>query len=487
MHFGGFLYTVLGVVMISKILKKFYSNIVTIITATCFLFGTNYLANVLFSPAMPHNILFFAYALIINLSIKWRDSNKVQYLIYLGIVLGALILARPSELVAVLIPMLWGVTGMESLKLRIKSFKAQKTQLLLFFMILLSFGIPQFAYWEILAGKWLVTDYGNPAEGMDFLYPHIFDVLFSFRKGWFIYTPIMALATFGFIFLKKHKPQFFFPLIIFFFVNVYIISSWSCWWYAGSFSCRAIVQSSFVMLFPLAEIIKYFSKSRFKIPFYFLLVSLITLNLFQTWQYSAGLINPDRMTMKAYFKSFGKTRVPVGFEESLLVNRGTTHGHTQLPHRDKIKLAKTFSFSFETPDEVNKLHKQAALSGGFGDYIGGKKEFTKALRIPYHELTDKKYAWLRIRFKIKPSSDPGIDQFYFVYLFEYKGKGYDWRHLNLKDSNLDIGEWNTVETIYLTPEVRTKNDQFTFYMWNTSTQFVAIDDLEIDVFEKNIN
>jgi len=482
-HSAGYCYMVMGIYLISKVLKRFYTNYVVVITATCFLFGTSYLASALFSTAMPHNVLFFAYGLLIYLSIKWHESNQTKYVVYLGLVLGALILSRPSEIIAAIIPLMWGVSGIASLKERLKDFKNKKSQLFILLLILVCFGIPQFSYWKILAGKWLVTDYGNPAEGFDFLSPHFIDVLFSFRKGWFLYTPIMAVATIGFVLLRKHKPQLFFPLIIFFALNLYIVCSWSCWWYASSFSCRALVQSSFIMLFPLAEIVNYCLKTKVKKLFYVIMILLIGLNIFQTWQFTVGLVDSTRMTKKSYLMSFGRTVKPEGFQESLLVKRGTTGGLDIMPDSSRIKLVHTIVFDFDDLEEQDGLKKASAFSGAKGDFISEQRIYTPAIRIPYHEITKAPHAWLKIKLKVRPTADPKVEEFVMINVFEHKSKSYNWRFLNFKGYDLTVGEWNDFETVYLTPEIRSDNDEFTFYLWNGGKQFVSIDQLEIEVYE----
>jgi len=51
-----------------------------------------------------------------------------------------------------------------------------------------------------MSGEFIINPYaaGNPGEGLELLQPHILKVLFSFRKGWFIYTPMMIFTVMGF-------------------------------------------------------------------------------------------------------------------------------------------------------------------------------------------------------------------------------------------------------------------------------------------------
>ncbi|MCB0815419.1 MAG: hypothetical protein KDB87_19920, partial [Flavobacteriales bacterium] len=56
------------------------------------------------------------------------------------------------------------------------------------------------SYWKVYGGAWIFDSYQNPGEGLDLFYPHLHRFLFSFRKGWFIYTPLMLVAAAGLLF-----------------------------------------------------------------------------------------------------------------------------------------------------------------------------------------------------------------------------------------------------------------------------------------------
>ena len=483
LHVGGYFYTVLGLLLMVKVLRFYYSQAVVVITTICLLFGTNYLISASLSTTMPHNLLFALYAFILYQTIKWHKTYSLKNMVLLSVALGVLILARPSELVAVFIPLLWGIKGLKSVKEKLMLLKKYKAQFLVAVLILVSCGMPQFLYWKILAGKWLVSDYGNPAEGLDLLTPHVLDVLFSFRKGWYLYTPIMLLATVGFVVLKRRKPELFYAILVFFILNLYLVSSWSCWWYATSFSCRALVQSSVVLLFPLAELINYAMKQKWRGVMYSILVLLVLLNLFQSWQYKEGIIHSSRMTKAAYFSVLGKTERPANYSDLLMVERVDDGGFDKLPDLSKIKRTKSLQFDF---DDVTKgdLYGASAYSGQGGEYMNSEKEFTPAIKIPFNEITQKEHAWIDITVKVK-SSMPGKEHpFSLVTLFEYQEKPYKYQVFNAELMSLEVGEWCTVKRTYLTPEVRTKKDLFVMYFWNRSQQHVTIDELKIDIYEK---
>ena len=138
--------------------------------------------------------------------------------------------------------------------------------------------------------------------------PKIIDGLFSFRKGWLIYTPMMAFALVGIFMLKGALKKTQLPIILFFIINLYITFSWWCWWYGGSFGQRSLVESYALLAIPFTSFIKYVSEKKWytNLIFYSITLFFIWLNLFQTLQFENMVLHYDGMTKELYFKQFGK-------------------------------------------------------------------------------------------------------------------------------------------------------------------------------------
>lgn len=485
LYIGSYFYTIAGGVILVKILKRFYSVAITIMVSAIIIFGTNFFMMTIMGTTMPHNYLFFLYGLLLLYTIKWHEQQRTKYIIVIGVVLGLLILSRPSEIVALFIPLLWGVWNMESFKLKWRLLKENKSQMLLAFLVMLCIGIPQLIYWKVLTGHWLVTDYGNPAEGFDWLSPHVLDSLFSYRKGWFVYTPIAFISFIGFYFVWKYKKQWLLSYMIFWILNIYIISSWSCWWYASSFGNRAYIQSTILLALPLAELVKRL-KNKGKLLKYGIIslsLALAGLNLFQTYQFKEGVIHPSRMTKDYYWAVFGKTDVSEADKEKLLVYRNSTGEMETLPPENERKLVNSFEFKFDDLDTNDSLHLKSAFQSKTGTYVNTERAFSKDNGIPYSNMSDKDYAWIELKGKIKPTDDFKKEQFTFVYTFQYDGKNYKYRGLDSQHMDWKVGEWNDFRIVYLTPEMRTKDDIFKFYLWNRGKQYVALDEIVVNVYE----
>ena len=252
---GSFCYFIVGLVYLRKVLLFLYSDKVVAIVLLLICFGTNYFHIQVFNGAMPHNYLFALYAILLWLTIKWNKNPNARNSVFLGLTIGLIALTRPTEIICILIPLLYGVFSWLTLKQKVVFLYKNYTLVFVVTLVAFFIGLSQLLYWKIFAGSFIYYSYNNNGEGLDFASPHIIDVLFSFRKGWLIYTPIMFFSLVGLFNLFKEKNKLFIPIILFFMLNLYFVSSWSNWWYASSFSQRALMQSYAVLAIPMAGLI----------------------------------------------------------------------------------------------------------------------------------------------------------------------------------------------------------------------------------------
>ncbi|MDX1652243.1 MAG: hypothetical protein R3277_07115 [Brumimicrobium sp.] len=475
---GSIFYSLIGIYFLLKIALAFFKPKISVLIVLLIIFGTNYLFhNTMYGQnAMTHNLLFTGYTIIIWLTIKWYREPKLKTIMYLGLVCGLVILTRPTEIVCLLIPLLWPIPGELN---RIEFFKDKLKQLVIFSIILIAVGSIQLIYWKSTTGKLLFLDYGNPAEGLDFLSPHTIEVLFSFRKGWFVYTPLMALATLGFLVLYRKNKRLFIPLFIFFITNLYLVSSWSVWWYASSFSQRALIPSMAVMIVPLGYLLIYIFNKRFleKLIMSLLISGMVILNVFQTIQFYLGVIPGDRMTKAYYFATFGSL-VPNDSlkNELLLIDRNHIE---DVDFTDSSKYSKSLlyhnTFSKEPgavahPDETGK----------YAFKLSKDTIYTPPFKIAYKDLTDRDHAFIRIRAKVFKTGEDPENPTLLTASFDYNGAVYKWENISLEA--VPAGKWSEIELIYLTPEVRSLEDKLTVQFWHRQEHPIYVDEIKVEAF-----
>jgi hypothetical protein len=476
---GSLMYTLIGITFLLKILKHFFSSKFSLLLIALIVFGTNYLVHITFygQNAMSHNLLFTGYTMVIWLTIKWYDKQQRKTILLLGLVCGLMILTRPTEILCLLIPLLW---PLRSNKLRNSLFKKHLKQLIFFTLIIVLIGSIQLLYWKLKTGHFLFTDYGNPTEGFDLLEPHTLDTLFSFRKGWYVYTPLMLLATLGFILLYKKDRKLFIPLFTFFILNLYLVSSWSCWWYATSFSQRALIPSMVVMVIPLGYLLQYlWSKGiATRIMTGTVFTTLTLLNIFQTMQYYYGVIPGDGMTKEYYFASFGSLTQDKNLKKDLLMVDRFDWKNVDYTNKNNYSERIIYETSFE---EISGVKSKESFTGNKSFKLNDQNIYTPPFKISFDEITDKDHAFIKIMAKVYKTGQDNDNPTLLTASFDYKNAVYKWEIKSLID--LPTNQWSEIEMIYLTPETRTGEDKLTVQFWHRNDSNILVDDLVIKAFE----
>jgi len=312
---GALFYMSLGLIFVRKLLlyQKFTDK-VTAVTILLLGLGTNLFAYSTQSGAYPHVFNFFLIAVFIYYTVQWHDNGKSWFSFFcISLSLALILLISVANGVIILFFIFYQCKSFEELsEKRIPAY-----QVLVLFIVLIGIWWPQFDYWKKMTGSILgATD---TSEKYFFSQPVFLKGLFSFRKGWFIYTPAMVFAFIGMILLYSKLRTSFYAVIITAFASLYVTFSWWNWWYGGSFGQRALIDTYALYAIPMAAFLSYlFTKSR---PVQFatagLFVFLVGLNLFQTYQYEKGSLHYSAMSKKLYLNQFGKLEKVKDFDSLL--------------------------------------------------------------------------------------------------------------------------------------------------------------------------
>lgn len=305
-------YTFLGLAFLILYLQKKYSAVATSITVLSLAIGTNLLFYASIETGMTHIVSFFLFAATLWTFDRWTENLKWIYAIILGVCIGLIILVRPTDVtvVAFFLPLFLPlVIGSKNNLIKIFS------QAAIAFSISLIVFLPQLLYWKIATGHWVFNSYVG--EHFDFLHPHIFDGLFSYKKGWLVYTPIILFGLLGAASLVLKRKAEGIGLFIFLSVNCFVVFSWWCWWYGGSFGARSMIQSYALLSVGFAagfEIILTWLRGNLAIRILSITAliicsAFIALNCFQTFQYQRLVLHWENMNKKAYWYTFGKVKI----------------------------------------------------------------------------------------------------------------------------------------------------------------------------------
>jgi hypothetical protein len=477
---AGIFYLMVGLLFTLRLLKKFkIPDGVAVFSLWVVTFGTNLLIYAVDAPAMSHVFSFAVVAGFLLFSKEYFSFYKARDGILAALMFGLIVLIRPvNGMVVLLIPFVAG------------DFKSFAHGFLVFFehwkywlgaiLAILLLVMIQPVLWFVQTGNWLVWSYQG--EGFNFLSPEISKVLFSYQKGFFIYTPVALVAITGlFGFYRKSKWQFFW-ITGFLITLVWLVASWWNWYYGDSFGQRVFIDFYAVLALLLATLINVFRKKIIKTGLVTLLLILCFVNLVQTWQYSHGIIHAYAMNKAKYWHVFLKTS-----DDYLNLFSGPIDIP---PHKtDLTTPVRIFENDFEKDQEgwisSGRIAYPAAKSGNFVSELDQNQRYSSALLITGDSLVvGRKDLYTRVEaFVLDKDRLASASSKLVVSLSDRVGKNY---YLNAWDVNemppSKPDEWRRVEFGFQLPEVLNINDQMKIYLWQKGNGTLLADDFRIAIF-----
>jgi hypothetical protein len=300
-------YTCLGLWFLAMLMARYFSPGTVLIAIGLLLWGTNLFHYNVLQPAITHNYVFFLVCILLNRMDRWLKTDNILDFALACACVGFAALIRPTEVLVGLLVLGFFVFAWRRSDKPIRFFTAHLPQLILGALCFATFLLPVFLYWKLSTGHWVAYTYEQ--EGFYFDRPwQIWLGLFGFRKGWFIYTPLLFLAAWGYFgFRKESRFKAFEAALLWYMpLNLFIVLSWYGWWYGGCFGLRALIPALALAAMPLAWLIE--NTKQFKAVIG-LGLFFVTLNLFQSFQYQRQILHMDAMTWRSYFFIFGKWKL----------------------------------------------------------------------------------------------------------------------------------------------------------------------------------
>ncbi len=365
--FSSLFYVLTGLLALRKTLLLFFSDGITALTILTVVFATNLFYYTSHEGPMSHAYSFALFSFFLLITIQWHQKPDLKKSLLLGLISGLIVLIRPSNIVVLVFFVFYNVKSFGGLKQKVALFGANYRLIMLMAVAAMVVWLPQLLYWKSVSGQWLFYSY-KQGEGFFFGNPQILNGLFSYRKGWFVYTPIMFFALAGIALLWKKRREFFWPVLLFVVVNIYVVLSWWAWWYGGGFGQRAFIESYALLAIPLASLLDAAGqwKKLAKRGVVALALLFMAHGIFQTAQYHYGAIHWDSMSKTTYWASFGRIRPLPGFYEALeppdygLAAQGIQA--VVKPPKPELRVLQSIVFDMESIDSTRQLVK--SLQGG---------------------------------------------------------------------------------------------------------------------------
>ncbi len=507
---GSLLVALLGLWFLRRNLLYYFSDRTVAVVLICIAFGTNYLEYTAITGAMTHNWLFTLYCLLIFSTIQFYRKPSFSWAAAIGLLVGWATLTRPTEIISVLIPLLWGIGSMPALRDRFLFFKTHFPKIALAAVLSGVVIFMQAAYWKYATGEWIVYSYQE--QGFSWLHPHLSDVLFSARAGWLVYSPVMIFAVLGLFWLRNPTPDpspdgrgdvapnatfnvasplpsgegsgaGLIPVVLIYCLTaLYITSAWDIWWYGGSLGQRAMVQAYPVWAFALGAFADWITGSKkqwIKWLFVVLAALCIYLNLWWTHQaHRGGLFVAEQMTKRYMLKVLGR----FGAERDWLKLLDTKEEFKGSERRD-VRVVYTNDFEADTTGAVTS---NAPIAGSKSLILNAEKQFSPAY-IAYSppENPDATPKWVRatVTFRCDPKEWDFWRMTQFIVRFKSNGNIVKERMIRLQ-RHVDGSEVKTVFFDTKLPPGHFDNMEVLF--WNADgDKTILLDDLRVEVFNEH--
>lgn len=289
-----------GFIGLRKLLKRLgLSETTTLFTVFSLALATNLKYYSTIEMPMAHVFSFTMNTWALYFSLKWLQTKTFKSLILTSVFLGLCFIIRPTNLlICLLIPFM--VSWKEFVSVLIGNFKNKR--IVLVFFVFLSVISIQFLNIYEQTGKFGYNIY----EGESFKYlssPYIYELLFGFNRGLFIYCWIFALAAFGLVFLFFKNRRLFYGVALTFSVTLYLMASWWSWWYGGAFGMRALVDYFPIYFLPAAYLFEASNKWLKMVYIAFLVIS-INVYAIMEYQYKNNILTYELYSDEHFKRSF---------------------------------------------------------------------------------------------------------------------------------------------------------------------------------------
>ncbi len=477
--FAAIFYAFLACLFMSRLMKRYSaSSGLAFFINSVMIFGTNLFHYIVVEPAMSH---VYSYAMISGFLFFLKESmhsEKKQYLFGAFVTLGLLTLIRPvNALIILVIPFLSGNFPLLK-KYFVFLLREYRTVLLASLAAALIVSL-QCLMWYMQTDKWIV--YAYTYERFYFNNPEVINILLSYRKGLFVWTPVLTLSLIGLAYLLVKNRFGFFSILVFLSVLIYVVSSWYMWFYGMSFGFRPLIE--FFPLFAILLVMGFnWLQSRIsKLVLTLFCLSCIYINQVQAYQYRNYILHWDSMSKDKYWKVFMQTGnewrgylweyfVPgdlFGTEKS----RYTMDFESPDPHWDlkTLKEAGTLAHSGKTVSEIRNNEE-------FGPTFNlGRDSVLASLQRGFIDCT------LYIYDDLQHSPD---SSFLVVSLQHTDGITYFYKMSSLDRHRNERGEWRMKGLSLRLPALENADDELKVYIWNPQRNNLLIDDVEITLMEE---
>jgi hypothetical protein len=303
---SGLAWTIVGLLVLQRVLRRHFSDRVTMATLVALLFGTNLYHYATYDSTYSHPYSFALFAALLELTERWHAAPARSSSLMLGLVSGLIVLTRhPNAILLTLVP-LYGLTT-RGLRPTMTFLRSQWRLLTLMVATALAVVAPQLAIYYQATGRPFVSSYGS--LGFTFTSPHFYGVLFSVQKGLFFWSPLLLLAVAGLVMLRGAARAFLLPAVVVLAADTYVIASWWDWQFGDSYGHRGFIDVFPLLALGLAAFFEWSANRPLRLAIVATVTGLVvSLSVVQMLQYWNGVLPFSDTTWAQYRAIFLQLR-----------------------------------------------------------------------------------------------------------------------------------------------------------------------------------
>lgn len=488
-------YGALGLWLLYRVLRRYFGPNGSLAGVAGIFLGSNLFWFTLHQAGMAHVPLFFLYALLMYLTIRLYEKPGWFLFAAIAFVAGFITLLRPTDIICLIIPLLYGVYRKEHLRQRLLFLKKHWRAIALMLPVFALPLLPQALYWKALSGSYFYDSYG---EGQQFFWTHpkIIEGLFYFQNGWLAYSPLLIFSVLGLVLYRAYRPWNWIIWILFP-VYVYITYCWYCYNYINGLGSRPMIHLYPLLALPFTAFVRFLFTRRSRLlraAVAVITLFFISLNISWSVQQSLGLLLSEESSLAYNYSILFKTRI----HYTDLVVRDT---RTLQP--DTAKLEKVATLGLLNFDAPGENHIPDTITGsGHLLYFPENEYWDEAIRVVYSKAAFGDARWLRGSGWFMIFQWPGYykpelnmqfkrgEQAYREQVCRISNKmdipapGRDTGENRLRLERFVFHKWSPVSFFVDLPKDIREGDSIILSIHNTAKQPLLADDLKLELFRE---
>ena len=437
--------------------------------------GSTLLQYAAIQPGWSHVYSFCTVCLFFLVLLKIQQEGNVRWSIPAALLLGLIVLIRPVNALVVLgIPVILGNGAWKTMLSILRSGWVVIVSIVTAAVVVAI----QPLLWHAQTGNWF--EWGYRSEGFHWGRPEILNLLFSVRRGLFVWTPVFILAALSIFLVWRRDRMRASWSLIYWATNCYVIGCWWIWYYGSGFGSRVFIDHYPVLIVPMALALDRASARQWLAARIFFTLC-IALHLAQFVQYHKMILHHERMDARKYAFTF------LRFDPALA---GALGGKIEVPpfHPNGIDPVLIAATDLERPDpwwHGGKIveHPQA-FSGSHVCSYDRKNEFGPTFMAMAGQLPIARDLWLELRFmRYEAAAGSSSTAIGVIEITRADGSRayYDSFRINHVPGQRN-DHWEALEHRVPVPALKT-GEKLGFYVWNQhrKAEFL-LDDLYVRVW-----